>query len=384
MFSAEKYEAYSDNYCVVDLETTFSKKIIEIGAVKVRNGQIAEKYSQLINPGEPVGESETVHHITDEMLVNAPLIEKVFPQFLDFIENDIIVGYNYASFDRPLLDETVRKLFPPLPGLPGFYTDLLPIARRSLKNLSNHKLETVSKYFKLDCTGEHRATKDCILTHECYQKIAEKCGKEAFDSYIPERRRYRDKEERPVHPLKRLRHFSKESALKIHDERELEELVEDIILDGIIDGSELERLKTYLQKKPNDRQIEYCKKVEQAVNSAADNEELVEKLSEITDPVKNHLHEKKIETVENLNVCLTGDFTFGARPQVAELLTACGATINKSFLKTKTDILIIGSRGSQLWGQSKAGRKILNAVKAKKKSERNIIICREENIIPYL
>ena len=99
----EKGQSLKGTYVVFDLETTgFSSakdKIIEIGAVKVENGEITDKYSTFVNPKIPIPFRITqLTSITDEMVMESPEIETILPQFLKFVGDAVLVAHN-ASFD---------------------------------------------------------------------------------------------------------------------------------------------------------------------------------------------------------------------------------------------------------------------------------------------
>ena len=95
------------DYLCLDIETTGlnpkTEKIIEIGAVRVRNGNITESFESLVAPGRPLGERITdLTGITDEMLKNAPAREEVIPKFLEFAGEDILLGHS-VLFDYSFL-----------------------------------------------------------------------------------------------------------------------------------------------------------------------------------------------------------------------------------------------------------------------------------------
>lgn len=166
--------AYTKDYCVVDLETTgvylSSAKIIELSAIKVRDNKIVDEFESLVNPGCHIpSEATLVNHITDEMVQTAPYIDGVIDSFIEFLGEDVIVGYNNASFDMNLLYDTVALLR--RNSFSNNYVDVLHLARRCIVGVHNYKLETVSKYYSLDTEGEHRALKDCYLTKELYDLI---------------------------------------------------------------------------------------------------------------------------------------------------------------------------------------------------------------------
>lgn len=177
------HRAHAENYCVVDLETTgiyvSSAKIIEISAIKVRRNKVVDEFSTLVNPHCHIPAAATaVNHITDRMVRDAPDLTDVLDSFFSFVDSDIIVGYNNAGFDLNILYDARIALR----GKPFInnYIDVLYASRRCLKDIENHRLETVSRYYGLDTTGEHRALKDCYLTKMVYDKIFEVYGDRAF------------------------------------------------------------------------------------------------------------------------------------------------------------------------------------------------------------
>ena len=105
-------QSLEDAYVVFDLETTgFStaaNKIIEIGAVKVLNGKITDKFSTFVNPEVPIPyKIEELTSINDNMVLDAPTIEEILPKFLEFSEGCVMVAHN-ASFDMGFIEQTVN------------------------------------------------------------------------------------------------------------------------------------------------------------------------------------------------------------------------------------------------------------------------------------
>lgn len=125
-----KGQPLKGSYVVFDIETTgfspIKNKIIEIGAVKVINGEITERFSTFVNPQVPIPfEIEKLTSINDEMVMEAPVIEEVLPRFLEFCEGCVLVAHN-ASFDISFIRENAERQ-----QLPFDYTyvDTVGIAR---------------------------------------------------------------------------------------------------------------------------------------------------------------------------------------------------------------------------------------------------------------
>ena len=133
-------------YVVFDIETTgFSpvkNKIIEIGAVKVAGGEIVDRFSTFVNPGVPIPfRIEQLTSISDEMVMDAPPIETVLPEFLRFCDGAVFVAHN-AGFDMSFILENAKRQSLPLTPT---YVDTVGIARVLLPNQAKHTLDAVAK-----------------------------------------------------------------------------------------------------------------------------------------------------------------------------------------------------------------------------------------------
>lgn len=176
-----------ESTCVVfDLETTgFSptqNRIIEIGAVKVENGEITDRFSTFVNPQVPIPfRIEQLTSINDNMVMDAPTIEEVLPKFLDFIGDAVLAAHN-ASFDVSFIEENMRRL-----GLwrDFTYVDTVALARVLLPQLNRFKLDTVAKALHVQLQHHHRAVDDAECTAGIYLKFMEMLklqGAETFDA----------------------------------------------------------------------------------------------------------------------------------------------------------------------------------------------------------
>ena len=164
-----KGQSFQDTYVVFDIETTgFSAsqdKIIEIGAVKVIDGVITEKFSSFVNPEIPIPfEIEKLTGIQDDMVLDAPKIEEVLPKFLEFCGQAVMVAHN-ASFDMSFIFQNARTqgiAFNPT------ILDTVAIARVLLPNLNRYKLDTVAKALNISLENHHRAVDDAGATAEIF------------------------------------------------------------------------------------------------------------------------------------------------------------------------------------------------------------------------
>lgn len=165
---------YVPDYVVFDLETTgvevIKDDIIEISAVKVLGGKVADTFSTLVNPGRPIPYYATqVNGITDEMVEDAPDIREALADFLAFAGNAVLVGHNIQSFDLNFVSNAAEGLFGKT--VENDYIDTLHMARSCLPELSHHKLVDVASYFHISAEGAHRALNDCIMNQKCYEEM---------------------------------------------------------------------------------------------------------------------------------------------------------------------------------------------------------------------
>lgn len=215
-FKGRSLIEFPDNYTVVDLETTGLEfqydDIIEISAVKVRNGEITDKFSSLVQPpmrtmyfrdseGEWVGHDcyisdfiSELTGITNEMLETSPSIKEVLPSFKYFVGNDILVGHNIVSFDGNFLCCAFQKHMHS--EFRNDYIDTRRISRWILKDLDHHRLSDIAAFFGIAYDGAHRAEKDCMITNDCFGMLKAETEKQYgsiddFINYVREKKKYR-------------------------------------------------------------------------------------------------------------------------------------------------------------------------------------------------
>lgn len=170
MISLNKEKNLVDDYVVFDLETTGfdpkTAKIIEIGALKYKNNELIEEFSVLINPKCSIPDVITaITGIDDELVSNAIFIEEALPKFITFIEDLPLVAHN-SSFDLSFIEENINNLH--LPMITNKNIDTVYLARKYIKGVFNHKLETLKNYFHLTYSS-HRSIEDCLTTNHVYQ-----------------------------------------------------------------------------------------------------------------------------------------------------------------------------------------------------------------------
>ena len=169
-----KNQSLDDSYVVFDLETTgFSPntcKIIEIGAVKVENGVITERFSEFVNPQVPIPfKIEELTGIRDDMVMGAGTIEDILPRFMEFCKGCVMIAHN-AEFDMSFIRKNCMDLDIPCNHTVG---DTVAMARILLPALHRFKLDTVAKALKISLENHHRAVDDAECTAHIFVKFIE-------------------------------------------------------------------------------------------------------------------------------------------------------------------------------------------------------------------
>jgi DNA polymerase III epsilon subunit family exonuclease len=171
-------------FVVVDLETTGAspKKgaaITEIGAVKVKGGEIIGEFRSFVNPLSPIPEYITaMTGISDLMLADAPVIDEIFPTFLEFVGNHneaVLVAHN-APFDLSFLKSAAKDLDYEWPKYKTL--DTVTIARQLLtkEDVRDCKLGTLAQFFGTKTEPNHRALDDAKATTEILHGLFERLG----------------------------------------------------------------------------------------------------------------------------------------------------------------------------------------------------------------
>ena len=155
----------TDDIVVVDFETTGLNprkcRIMEIGAVRIRNGQVVEEYSRFVNPMEPIPqEVSELTHITDAMVADASPAEVEIPKLLEFIGGAAFAAHN-AKFDYSFLTEECNRLGIEI-HMPVI--DTLEFSRRMYPSLKSHRLGAVCKSLGISLKNAHRAVHDARAT----------------------------------------------------------------------------------------------------------------------------------------------------------------------------------------------------------------------------
>ncbi len=188
------------NYVALDIETTGLNprydKIIEIGAVRVRDGKAEDTFSSFVNPAKslPTRIIELTG-IQDADVCKAPYIDEVLDAFLTFAGDDVLLGHNLI-FDYSFVKKAAvncKKSYERT-GI-----DTLKIAKCFLGNLESRSLGFLCEYFQI-ALDAHRALNDAIAAHTLYQILAQKYGNVETKPFQPRQLVYNVRKENPITP----------------------------------------------------------------------------------------------------------------------------------------------------------------------------------------
>ena len=217
-------EYNTGNFVAVDIETTglspTSERIIEIGALRVRDGKVEEEFDMLLNPERSVGSFITgLTGITDEMLERAPDTESALRAFLDFAGEDALLGHN-IDFDYGFLKKNMADIGE---SFERRGIDTLRIARKHLPQLEDRSLATLCSYYGIINQRAHRACEDARATFELYCRLREEFCEGTQDGlFLPAALNVRIKKESPATPaqLKYLRALMAQHGIELQVEAE--------------------------------------------------------------------------------------------------------------------------------------------------------------------
>jgi len=170
----EKIDLNETGFVVFDLETTGTRappcRITEIGAYRVRNGKVAEEFHTLVNPEMPIPPFiRSLTGIDDDMVRDAPKFRDIASEFLNFIDDSVLIAHN-ARFDMGFLNHEIGRVFEDYRVWnPSLCT--VQLSRRLLPHIENHRLNTVANYFSIELLNHHRASDDARATAHIFVNL---------------------------------------------------------------------------------------------------------------------------------------------------------------------------------------------------------------------
>lgn len=364
-----RIDEYVSDHVAFDFETTGkninSCEIIEIGAVKVRGGEITDTFSQLVKPVKPVPKDVSqLTGITNEMLEDKPCIEDVMESFIKFIGTDVLVGHNITTFDLNILYDACLALYGMVVN--NDYADTMYLARygkQTSLGLPNVKMSTLCEYYGITNEAAHRALSDAIASHEVYTKLF--FDREDHSGFVCCK----------AEPMSIYGH-----AVSYNDVtcklRELKGLLGGVISDNKVNDDEVYFVYDWLQKNeelkgnfPFDLIYEEIEKVlEDGVIDFGETQHLLKVFTYAYDPVScsDDIPCSRPESFYGKNVCVTGEFSYGEREKVESYFEQYGIIICAN-VKKSVDYLVVGAHGSEAWAGGNYGGKIKKAVEYQKK-----------------
>ena len=178
----------ANSLIILDFETTGlspnnGDRAIEIGAVKLENGVVTDRFQELMYPGRPVSHFIADYTgITNEMLSTAAPCSEVMHRFADFIQGQNLVAHN-ASFDKRFLDSELKRISS---GYKGQFACSLLLSRRLYQSAPDHKLGTLINYKGIASSGSfHRALYDSEMTAKLWIAMLEDIQQDAGIDEVP-------------------------------------------------------------------------------------------------------------------------------------------------------------------------------------------------------
>lgn len=167
---------FPDDFVIIDIETTGLdlkyNEIIEIAAIKIRDNQVVDTFDTLVIPNFELDDYiSELTGITNKMLADAPDIQDVLPDFVEFVSNDILMGHN-AHFDINFLYDNINSFLDI--NFTNNFVDTMRLSKRLIKDIDHHRLCDIAEYFGIVIEEAHRALADCYTTLMCYYKLREK------------------------------------------------------------------------------------------------------------------------------------------------------------------------------------------------------------------
>lgn len=229
------------SYIAFDIETTgldpMENEIIEIGALKVREGRVADRFIEFIRPLAPISPMITgLTGITDEMVADAGPRSRVISRFLDFCGDDILIGHNV------IFDYSFVKCSAAQDGLAfeKLGIDTLKIAKKVHADLDSKSLGSLCSYYHIENKSAHRAYHDALATAKLYQTLAHFFEPDDPKLFEPVQLTYKVKKPQPATPrqLSFLNSLIQKRGAKMDwDPETLTRSEASRLIDGLLKGS---------------------------------------------------------------------------------------------------------------------------------------------------
>lgn len=159
------------DFVVVDVEATGAKtppnRLIELGAYRIHNGRIVDKFLSLVNPEIPIPRFvASLTGISNDMVKQAPVFADLAPQWLDFVADSVLIAHN-SNFDANFINHEVSRVYPGH-RMVNPHLCTVKLSRLVLPDLLNHRLDTIASHFSIPIASRHRAGCDALATAEIF------------------------------------------------------------------------------------------------------------------------------------------------------------------------------------------------------------------------
>jgi DNA polymerase III epsilon subunit family exonuclease len=197
------------DFVVVDVEATGAKtppnRIIELGAYRIRHGHIVDEFVTLVNPELPIPRFVVaLTGITNDMVKTAPLFAEVAPQWLEFLNDAVLVAHN-APFDTSFLNHEISRVYPGH-RMVNSHLCTVKLSRRAVPGLMNYRLDTIADHFSIPIFDRHRAGSDALATAEVFLRLLERLDKHGVRT-LASARTFRLVDQRRAEPVRLIPGF---------------------------------------------------------------------------------------------------------------------------------------------------------------------------------
>ena len=367
------------NYTVFDVETANNQRdsICAIGVIRYENNQVVYEKEILINPEVEFNYFNTrIHGIKESDVADAPTFPEVWKEIKPYFKNTILVAHNAKSMDLCALYRTLERYG--LAPVMNQYICTMELAKKIFKDddsVQSYRLDVLSRIYDISLLHHHDALDD---TRACFALL--KKFEELYPAEIAPQPYYYESTAndcRCSHAMEGI--FSEKTKAM----QKLQELVIQIIEDSVISDEEMTELKTWLGEHEELKGFYPFDKIFEVVEDAmmdgvldADEQQLLLKL---LDAFINPQTVNADIDFAGKTVCLSGEFNYGSKKQVEDLLCEKGATIAKA-VTGKLDVLILGEAGSAAWKYGNYGSKYEKACQLNEKGKK-IVIVKEGDVI---
>lgn len=359
---------------VFDVETPnkANDRISAIGFTLIENNEIVNQRYFLVNP-ECHFDNFNIEltGISPKDVSAAPIFPEIWAECENWFKESLIVAHN-ANFDLCVLRKVLSAYS--LPGFPVYFVDTLDIARRFVP-LDHYKLSDLCSYYNIELDA-HNALSDCNACANIFLNFINSGIN--IDNYTKQFRL----DEQPCSCKKDFSvHLSNSSQSLIT----LSGILEGVTCDDILTENEVHYLEKWLDVnsalKGNYPYDKIYQMVEEALSDGileqSELDEMLTLFKNVSNPVECCNNEGQINW-RGKNICLSGEFEFGSKSDVEKHLLSIGASVVPSVTR-KTDIVLVGGKGSDAWVAGNYGTKVKKALEMQEKGGA-IIIAREKEL----